>query len=540
MLKNISSLFTQCMTIGLNSSITRPLRYTSEQENSYEVITSASFLSDKQIKNIEYLNYELHDAIEQDLGIEKITELLNKGANPNAWIPNYRTYPMRDAINSGNLEVVKLLLDYKANINGHSRCFETDDYINNLKRATMKGRYDIVELLLQEGADPNYIFISRYSDIALSQAIDDNNISIVELLIEYGAKIEGLYDDALLYRSKMSDIEDDAVMRLLLEKGVNPVYGINDRQPCFHAIDLDNPQALSLLLSYGTKDTFKNIIDKMMFKIVEHYSIKCMKVLLDYGYDINGYYLNDDNIRMTPLMMAVDNKAQYKIFSELQCMFITYLLDNGANIVNKKEQCYQPCFIAIQTYNSKALSLLLSRGAKDEFKNIIDQMMLKIVEHYSIMCLEVLLDYGYNINDYYLNDKNIRVTLLMMTLDKEDNSEENLDFIKFLLGKDADPNVKYEDSNDTTLIEKAMQSNRLDIAFQLRSYGVEADEDTIDKIINKYGIDPKDIIKSVRAPEATAQISFEDNIDYILMPPLLKKHFKERNIYTRYLLNRFY
>jgi ankyrin repeat protein len=425
MLRSVPSLFIQRLPMGQNSSVARTARHTSEQASSYESTTSSSSLSDKKIEKSEALNCELYHAIANDLGIEKIKELLKKGADPNAWIRAHETYPMLTAIKCGQLATVKVLLGYKANIDGHDKELKSGNPYTNLAIAANQGAYDIVKLLLKKGANPNIqVFSCFYT--ALSQAALKGNKKIAELLIVYGAKIEGWDGDSPLSWSIIRGNADNSVVRLLLENGANPAGAACDdrynyRQPCFRAIHFDNAEALSLLLSYDTKDTLKNMIDQIMLKIVGQYSIKCMQLLLDKGYDINGYYFNHNGIRMTLLMMALN----YKKYSERTVKFITFLLENN-----------------------------------------------------------------------------------------------------------ADPNVKYKDDIEITLIEKAIKNKRLDVAFHLRSYGAEADKIIIDQIVDEYGFDPICTAKSLKALAAiVAKRSFENNIDDLLIPMPLKQYLKGNVIF---------
>jgi hypothetical protein len=120
------------------------------------------------------------------------------------------------------------------------------------------------------------------------------------------------------------------------------------------------------------------------------------------------------------------------------------------------------------------------------------------------------------------------MTPLMKALDTEHYIKNRVCLIKYLLEKGADTNVKYEDGKGTTLIEKVIQNNNLDIAFQLRKYGAQADETIVNKIINRYGFDPGGV-KSLMVLAATVvKTSFKYSFDNLDIPTSLKLELEEK------------
>lgn len=66
--------------------------------------------------------------------------------------------------------------------------YKYDDYIPPPLHSAVKGKnYEVVKLLLELGANPNYIFMSNDEEVIcpLILAIDNNDLDMVKLLIKY-------------------------------------------------------------------------------------------------------------------------------------------------------------------------------------------------------------------------------------------------------------------------------------------------------------------------------------------------------------------
>jgi ankyrin repeat protein len=111
--------------------------------------------------------------------------LLKSGANPNAINECLSVSAIGAAAEQDALETVKLLLKYGADINGMPQgkenllliCFAP------LMKAASKGHYEVVEYLLQHGADP--LMRDENNKSALDYAQEGNHQKIVALLQQY-------------------------------------------------------------------------------------------------------------------------------------------------------------------------------------------------------------------------------------------------------------------------------------------------------------------------------------------------------------------
>ena len=82
----------------------------------------------------------------------------------------------------GNIERIKALIDAKADLNAFDDTNETA-----LGYTSMEGYYDIAKLLLEAGADANAYQKSKFGRTPLMNAASMGEAEIVELLLENGA-----------------------------------------------------------------------------------------------------------------------------------------------------------------------------------------------------------------------------------------------------------------------------------------------------------------------------------------------------------------
>ena len=189
--------------------------------------------------------------------------LCDKGANLN--IPgDFQRTPLHSAAWRGDLEMVQLLLDYKADVKARSKAGWTP--LHDASEGTGSSSHSIhqlpgvVRLLLEHGADVNAL--ERDSSTPLHQAtMRGGRVRVVRVLLEHGANV-GAEDKegrtplhaAAEGRYKRED-ERAEVVRMLLEHGAN--VGAKDnkgRTPFQIASAKRFNKLVELLLEYGAKE----------------------------------------------------------------------------------------------------------------------------------------------------------------------------------------------------------------------------------------------------------------------------------------------
>lgn len=103
-----------------------------------------------------------------------VRHLLSRGANPHATTERIRIVPLVQAALAGNIDIVKLLLEAKADVNmGPAFALEA---------AAGRGHVQVLKLLLEAKADVN---MGPYT--ALMAAVDGGHLGIAKMLLDNGA-----------------------------------------------------------------------------------------------------------------------------------------------------------------------------------------------------------------------------------------------------------------------------------------------------------------------------------------------------------------
>ena len=144
--------------------------------------------------------------------IKTVKQLLEKGANINAWNKNGQT-ALHEASRNEHADIVKLLIDKGMDVNIEGDCNETA-----LHEASRNGHTDTVQLLIDNGAD---IESKELSDdqTPLHWSSQDGHIDSVRLLLDKGADVNAKNKNGQTALDFAQAQKNEDIVKLLKESG---------------------------------------------------------------------------------------------------------------------------------------------------------------------------------------------------------------------------------------------------------------------------------------------------------------------------------
>lgn len=173
---------------------------------------------------------------------------------------------LKHLLDNGHRDIIDLMIqkqiighDELANLDESNRKIVVGIYIkqNILKNPTLKSivdgkYYDIIKLLLQHQLIKDLEEIFEYQRTLLLIAVEDKKYDIVTMLIEQGANIHALS------QTKYSAVflavyqKDVPLLKFLLDKGADPnLQGQNKSSPLIRATSLRHLEMVQLLVDHG-------------------------------------------------------------------------------------------------------------------------------------------------------------------------------------------------------------------------------------------------------------------------------------------------
>jgi hypothetical protein len=188
--------------------------------------------------------------------ITDVKDLLERGAKPNLSL-HTSDYPLVTAYKNKRMDVVRLLLDYDADVNLHQ---EMDSPLLSL--ACGRGSAADVMLFLNHGANVNIENNEHEHETPLHRAVLSGNAEVVRVLLSNGADVNraGAENNSPLHRAVMGwgikeEIKDEGieVIRMLLSNGadVNAPKNDNGDTPMTIAFKKDRPDVMLLFMENG-------------------------------------------------------------------------------------------------------------------------------------------------------------------------------------------------------------------------------------------------------------------------------------------------
>ena len=258
-----------------------------------------------------------------------------------------------------------------------------------LWHAVDSNNMDVVKLLVE--ADPN---VNAGGWPPLCRAVDVNNTEIAEYLIDHGANINYPDDWGPLNEAAILSIK---MVKLLLEKGAD-INAAGFRTPLQTAIQEGPRDIFDLLIQSGADVNAK---DKSGFTpiyiAIYNDDLDYMKILIANGADVNTKYRGGET-----LLQAASVTGKIEV--------VQFLLEAGADINAKDNTGWTALLRAVRSSDAKMVELLLEKGAEIDARD--DKYGFTALQHAARLgdknVTELLIAKGADINE---KDKDGRTAL---------------------------------------------------------------------------------------------------------------------------------
>ena len=197
--------------------------------------------------------------------------------------------------------VVELVLDYKVDLNVN---FQDQNILFYARTKTSK---DILKLLIENGADINYIDKSGQSFLYLYLFEGNYDLEMINYLISKNINLNHIIEDKTYLFLTILNCKRDKkyyeLLELLLENKADPNLGHNKNYCLALAINNDDLNIVKMLLKYGANPNIIEDEKSYLYKAIEKGNHQLSEILLENKADPN--YLTKKNNSV--LMLAVEN-----------------------------------------------------------------------------------------------------------------------------------------------------------------------------------------------------------------------------------------
>ena len=385
--------------------------------------------------------------------------LRDNGAGP----PNIRGYsdmsPLHSAAYYGDLQMVQVLLDYKADIDAQDDTGETP--LHGLSWNRGGGRqisqlHKVSRLLLEHGANVNAR--SHNLSIPLHIAAQNGRVEVVRVLLEHGTDANApnkTQSTPLHVAAQQGEVE---VVRVLLEHGANVnALGQDQSTPLHTATEYRRVDVVRVLLKYGADVNARNKAHCTPLHVAaQKGKVEVVRVLLEHNADVNARSKDHS----TPLHMA----PQYGSVEPVRV-----LLEHRADVDAFDDDQSTPLHIAAKYGMVEAIRVLLEHEADVNAHNKDHSTPLHMVSQYgSVDPVRVLLEHGANVN---APDQDQSTPLHVAT----DSKYGKVEMVRVLLEYGADVNAR--NKAHCTPLHGAAQKGKVEVVRVLLEHGASVGEE---------------------------------------------------------------
>ncbi len=274
--------------------------------------------------------------------------LLSHGANPQALaVPSFQGFgqpypllPLDYASSNGNINIIQLLIEHGADVNYNKFNGKVESQFlrgySPLYFAAKEDKEEAVRFLIAKGAriEPEIIqpgnTFPDYSSHPLFVAAQSGSVNAFRALVDSGAKLAPLlYKQPYLLHIAAQN-NHSKIIQFLIDRGIHPdIRADGGRTPLMQARGIES---FNVLLDAGAdpKAVDQNGCDALLLMTMSGPDIKSTESLLARGVDINTP--RNTNSPMTPFFSAVMHLYNFTYLQKDWQAYLQFLLDKGADI----------------------------------------------------------------------------------------------------------------------------------------------------------------------------------------------------------------
>ncbi|KAG9235914.1 ankyrin repeat-containing domain protein, partial [Amylocarpus encephaloides] len=340
------------------------------------ILTDVGISSDIMDKGLyEAADYQ-HD--------ETVRVLLKMGANPDAEGEGYGN-ALQAACFDGSEEMVDDLLQAGADVN----CvYGEDTYGTALQAAAFEGNLNIVQRLLEHGAAINIPACGKYGH-PLHAACCANHPEVVEHLLDSGAEVNAVGGEWSYALVAATGNGYQACADILIARNANVEVrgGKGNSTPLIEAaMELPLSTVQAIHNRGGSVFDVDNDGDSAFTSAAASADLETLEFLLDKGSDIH--------------LIGKWGGALYRATEEGSMECVTFLLDHDINVNQKGGECHTSLMAAACGGEVEIVKLLLERGANIHTKGGLYHTALQAAANgCNTQIVQLLLDKGAKPND---------------------------------------------------------------------------------------------------------------------------------------------